>query len=86
MPATVRQEKKEGEERGKEEKKEKQLIQTKLEDMTQKFTDKVESYSLERIRLERKYYILFAFFLIAGAIIFWLQSADLFEAILQLLA
>ena len=54
-----------------EEKNEKKEVQAKLESTRQKLTDKIEFFADEKIRLERKYYILFSFsfFAITGLMI-----------------
>lgn len=62
-----------------EEKKEKKELQTKLESTTQKLTDKIEMFANEKIRLERKYYILFSFFAITGLMIIRLQLPEILK-------
>lgn len=64
-----------------EEKKEKKEIQAKLESTRQSLTDKIEFFRNEKSRLERKYYILFSFFVVAGLMIIRLQLPQILEAL-----
>ncbi len=64
-----------------EEKKEKREYQDKLDSTNQKLNDKVETFALEKIRLERKYYILFSFFTITGVAIIRMQLPAILEAV-----
>ena len=68
-----------------EEKNDKKEVQTKLESTTQKLTDKIEFFANEKIRLERKYYILFSFFAITGVMIIRLQLPEILKFLPQII-
>jgi len=62
-----------------EEKKEKQQLQVKLEEITQRLTTRIESFANEKIVMERKFYMVLSFFAFSILIIVRMNLPEILE-------